>query len=62
MLDSCEVLPSDPEVKKVLVPSTMATKKELKIIDRLDYFLDWFCVKGAIAFTLLYLRYKRKCL
>ena len=55
MLDSCEVLPSDPEVKKAIVLTTMATKKELKIADRLDYFSDWFRAKRAIAFSWLYL-------
>ena len=55
MLESCEVLPSDPDVKKAIVLTTMATKKELKIADRLDYFSDWFRAKRAIAFSWLYL-------
>ncbi|XP_022777858.1 uncharacterized protein LOC111319323 [Stylophora pistillata] len=60
VLDSREVLPSDPEVKIAIVLATAVTKKELKIADRLESFSDWFCAKRAIAFSLLYLQRLRE--
>ena len=49
-----QVLPCDPEVKKVTVLATKSRKKELKIADRLEYFSDWFRARRAIALSLLY--------
>ena len=56
--DLSQVLPCDPEVKKVT--ATKSTEKELKITDRLDYFSDWFRARRAIALSLLYLRRLRE--
>ena len=58
--DPSQVLPFDPEVKKVTVLATKSTKEELRITDRLEYFSDWFRGKRAIALSLLYLRRLRE--
>ena len=58
--DPSQVLPCDPEVRKVTALATMSTKKELKITDRLEYFSDWFRARRAIALSLLYLQRLRE--
>ena len=58
--DPSQVLPCDPEVKKVTVLATKSTKRELKIADRLEYFSDWFRARRAIALSLLYLQRLRE--
>ena len=58
--DPSQVLPCDPEVKKVTVLATKSRKKELKIADRLEYFSDWFRARRAIALSLLYLERLRE--
>ena len=58
--DPSQVLPCDPEVKKVTVLATKSTKEELKITDRLEYFSDWFRARRAIALSLLYLQRLRE--
>ena len=58
--DPSQVLPRDPEVKKVTVLATKSTKEELKITDRLEYFSDWFRARRAIALSLLYLQKLRE--
>ena len=60
MPDPSQVLPCDPEVRKVTTLATMSTKKELKITDRLEYFSDWFRARRAIALSLLYLQRLRE--
>ena len=56
MPDPSQVLPYDPEFKKVTVLATKSTKEKLKITDRLEHFSDWFCARRAIALSLLYLQ------
>ena len=58
--DPNQVLPCDPEVKKVTVLATKSTKKELKITDCLEYFSDWFSARRAIALSLLCLQRLRE--
>ena len=58
--DPSQVLPCDPEVKKVTVLATKSMKRELKISDRLEYFSDWFRARRAIALSLLYLQRLRE--
>ena len=56
MPDPNQVLPCDPKVKKITVLVTSAAIREVKIEEHLDCFSDWFHVKRAIAWSLLYLK------
>lgn len=56
MPDPNQVLPCDPKVKKITVLVTSAAIREVKIEEHLDCFSDWFHMKRAIAWSLLYLK------
>ena len=50
-----ELAPDDKEVKKVSVLTTAVKEEPISLLQRLEYFTDWFCAKRAIAVCRRYL-------
>ncbi|XP_078364059.1 uncharacterized protein LOC144648341 [Oculina patagonica] len=51
-----EVSEQDPEVKKGVCMATATSVPEVTLVDRIEYFSDWFRAKKSVALCIRYIR------